>query len=485
MTAPIAVGTALGVDAVVVGSGPNGLAAALTLARAGRSVHVIEAAGTIGGGTRSAELTLPGFIHDVCSAIHPFGRTSPFFAGLGDALERQGLTWLEAPVAIGHPLDDGTAVLAWRDLEATAAGLGVDARAYRSLLGPIARHWQGLLPDVLAPFHIPRSPLRAAGLAHFGFDALQPASLVARRFHGERARALFAGASAHSIIALSEPLSAAAGLLMLASAHADGWPFPAGGAGRIPEALGAEIRRLGGTIETGREVRTLADLPAHRVALFDTAPRGLVAIAGDRLPAGYRRRLEGFRHGAGVFKVDLALDGPVPWRAEGLMQAGTVHLGGAFEEIAASEAAVARGQVPERPFVLLVQQSLFDPSRAPAGKHTVWAYCHVPNGSTVDMTEPILAQVERFAPGFRDRILGMHVLGPAALEAYNANDVGGDIGGGRVDLRQLFTRPVLRRDPYSTPDPSLFLCSASTPPGGGVHGMCGALAARSALRRLG
>jgi phytoene dehydrogenase-like protein len=472
------------VDAVVVGSGPNGLAAAITLARAGRSVHLIEGAETIGGGARSAELTLPGFVHDVCSAAYPFGRTSPFFAGLGEALERQGLRWVEAPVAIGHPLDDGTAVLLTRDLGATASSLGEDAAAYRGLLGPLVRSWGGLLPDILAPFHVPLSPARAVRLALFGLRGLQPASTLARRFRGPRARALFGGAAAHSILAMTEPVSGAAGLVMLASAHADGWPIPAGGAGRIPDALAAELRRLGGTIEVGRSVASVRDLPAHHVALFDVTPRQLATIAGERLPGRYRRSLERFRYGPGVFKLDVALDGPIPWRASDLARAGTVHLGGTFEEIARSEAEVAAGRVPDRPFVLLVQASLFDPSRAPAGRHTAWAYCHVPNGSTVDMTEPILRQVERYAPGFRDRILGSHVLGPAALEAYNPNDVGGDIAGGRLDLGQLFTRPTIRLDPYSTPDPSIYLCSASTPPGGGVHGMCGWHAARSALRRL-
>ena len=471
-------------DAVVVGSGPNGLAAAITLARAGRSVHLLEGADTIGGGARSAELTLPGFIHDVCSAAYPFGRTSPFFAGLGDALELHGLRWVEAPAAIGHPLDDGSAVLLTRDLEATAAGLGVDAAAYRGLLGPLVRTWPRLVPDILAPFHVPLSPARAVGLALFGLKALQPASALVRRFRGPRARALFGGAAAHSILALTEPVSGAAGLVMLASAHADGWPFPSGGAGGIPDALAAELRRLGGSIEVGRPVASIRDLPEHRVAVFDVTPRQLATIARDRLPQRYRRFLERFRYGPGVFKLDLALDGPIPWRADELGRTATVHLGGTFEEIARSEADVAAGRLPDRPFVLLVQASLFDPSRAPAGRHTAWAYCHLPNGSTADMTEPILRQVERFAPGFRDRIIGTHVLGPAALEAYNPNDVGGDIAGGRLDLGQLFTRPTLRLDPYSTPDPSIYLCSASTPPGGGVHGMCGWHAARSALRRL-
>jgi phytoene dehydrogenase-like protein len=472
-----------GLDAVVVGSGPNGLAAAISLAGEGHSVAVLEAAATIGGGVRSAELTLPGFIHDVCSTIYPFGRISPFLATLG--LERHGLRWIEPPYSVGHPLDVGTAVLVERDVAATAAGLGDDAAAYRRLFDPLVRGWGSLQEDLLAPFHVPLWPPRAVRLARFGWPAIQSTIALARRFGGTRARALVAGAGAHSILTLTEPVSAAAGLVMLSTAHVDGWPLPAGGARALSDALASELVARGGAIETGRPITSMADLPAHRVALFDTAPSALVSIAGERLTRGYRRRLERYRQGPGVFKVDLALDGPIPWRAEGLDRAGTVHLGGTLEEIARSEAAVAAGRRPERPFVLLAQTSCFDPSRAPSGQHTVWAYCHVPNGSTDDMTEAILGQIERFAPGFRDRILATTATSPAELEAYNPNDLGGDIAGGRQDLWQLFTRPSLRLfDPYSTPDPALFLCSASTPPGGGVHGMAGWHAARSARRRL-
>jgi phytoene dehydrogenase-like protein len=470
------------VDAVIVGGGPNGLAAALTLARAGRSVTVIEASDTVGGGVRSAELTLPGYVHDVCSAIHPFGRTSPFFARAG--LEARGLHWIEPPIALGHPLDDGSAVLLTRDVDRTAAALEGDGAAYRRLLGPIVRDWDRLLPEILAPIRVPLSPGRAFALARFGLVALQPATWVARRFRGERARALFAGAAAHSVISLSQPASAAAAIVMLASAHADGWPFPEGGAERLPQALAAELDALGVTIQVGRRVEGLHDLPPHRVVLFDVTPRQLLAIAGDRLSRRYRRSLQGYRYGPGVFKVDLAIEGPIPWRAPELHEAGTVHLGGTLEEIARSEAAVAAGRVPDRPFVLLAQQSLFDPTRAPDGHHTVWAYCHVPNGSTADMTEPILGQIERFAPGLRVRILSTAVIGPADLEAYNPNYVGGDIAGGHNGVGQLLTRPALRIDPYATSDPAIFLCSASTPPGGGVHGMGGYHAARSAERRL-
>jgi phytoene dehydrogenase-like protein len=419
----------------------------------------------------------------VCSAIHPFGRTSPFFLAAG--LERHGLRWIEPPISLGHPLDDGTAVLVHRDVEATAAGLGRDGDNYRRLLAPLVGHWDTLLPDLLGPFHVPLSPLRTIRLARFGLLALQPATTLARRFRDEPARALFAGAAAHSILSLTEPVSGAAGLVMLASAHDDGWPFPAGGSGRLAEALGDELRRLGGTIETSAPVERLADLPDHRVALFDVTPRQLAAIAGDALPARYRRRLERFRYGPGVFKLDIAIEGAIPWTAAELRHAGTVHLGGTLEEIARSEAACARGRAPDRPFVLLVQSSLFDPTRAPEGRHTVWAYCHVPNGSAADMTEPILAQIERFAPGFRQRVLKLVATGPAELEAYNANDVGGDIAGGRLDLGQLFTRPSWRLlDPYATPNPRIVICSASTPPGGGVHGMSGFHAARTARRRL-
>ena len=478
-----AAGASSVLDAIVVGGGPNGLAAALTLARAGRSVMVLEAAETVGGGARSDHnRTLPGFVHDVCSAIHPFGRTSPFFAGAG--LEEHGLRWITPPAALGHPLDDGTAVMLEGGVDATAETLGPDRDSYRRLLGPLVNGYDDLVGDILAPLHVPLSPRRAWRLGWFGLDALRSATAVARRFRGERARALFGGAAAHSILRLTEPVSAAAALTMLMTAHREGWPFPAGGAGEIPKAMAAALQAAGGSIQTGRIVTAMADLPPHRVALFDVTPRQLVAIAGDRLSGGYRRALDRYRYGSGVFKLDLAIQGSIPWQASELQRAGTIHLGGTFEEIAQSEADVAAGSHPERPFVLLAQPSLFDRSRAPEGKNTVWAYCHVPNGSKIDMSEPILRQVERFAPGFRERILASRVTTPAQLEAYNANNIGGDITGGRHDLGQTFTRPAGFINPYATSDRSIFLCSASTPPGGGVHGMSGFHAARAALRRL-
>jgi phytoene dehydrogenase-like protein len=469
-------------DAVVVGSGPNGLAAAITIARSGQKVAVFEAEQTIGGGMRSAELTLPGVVHDLCSAIHPLAVSSPFFRQL--ELERHGLEWIEPPTQVGHPLDDGSAALIRRDVTETAASLGSDGAAYRRMIGPIAGRWDSLAGDVLAPFHVPLRPDRAALLAWFGALALQPATWLGRWFKGPLARAAFAGCAAHSILSFSEPASGAAALVFLATAHAGGWPMPRGGSARIADALAGVLADDGGQIFTERRIDRLEDLPPHRAALFDVAPRDLLSICGSRLGSAYSGRLQRFRHGPGAFKLDLLLDGPIPWRNAELAGAGTVHLGGTFEEIAASEAEVHAGRIPDRPFVLLAQPSLFDPTRAPAGQHVAWAYCHVPNGSDVDMTERILGQIERFAPGLRDRVLAQHSMGPAQLEAHNANYVGGDIAGGRQDLRQLFTRPAVRLDPYSTPDRRIYLCSASTPPGGGVHGMCGYHAAQSALQRV-
>lgn len=467
-------------DAVVVGAGPNGLAAAIELARAGRSVLVVEARGTIGGGCRTAELTLPGFHHDVCSAIHPLGRSSPAFAAW--PLERYGLEWIEAPIQLAHPLDDGPPGIVRRDLAATADGIGADGERYARLMRPFVADWQRLVPDLLGPLRIPLHPARAFRLVRFGLHAIQPATLLGRRFTESRARALLAGCAAHSMLRLEEPISGAFGLSLLVSAHAVGWPLPRGGSQRIVDALAGYLRELGGEIRTGWQVRTLAELPPHRAALLDLTPRQVLAVAGDRLRGRYARQLRGYRYGPGSFKLDIALDGPIPWRDRELAEAAMIHLGGTMAEIAASERAVRRGSIPERPFVLLAQPSRFDASRAPEGKHTVWAYCHVPHRSPVDMAERIEGQIERFAPGFRDRILARHATSAVEMEAYNANVVGGDINGGLQDLRQLWTRPALRLDPYSTPDPRLFICSSSTPPGGGVHGLCGYHAARSALR---
>jgi phytoene dehydrogenase-like protein len=468
-------------DAVVVGAGPNGLAAAIELAHAGLSVRVIEAADTVGGGARSAELTLPGFVHDVCSAIHPLGIASPFFRTL--PLADHGLEWIEPPVALAHPFDDGTAALLERSQEAAMPTLGDDDERWRRLFMPLVRDSASLLDEILAPLHVPAHPLT---LARFGLRGLLPGTTVARRsFRGARARGLFAGLAAHSMLPLERPPSAAFGLMLGLLGHAAGWPFPRGGSQGLADALASYLRSLGGEIETGRRVESLAELGETRPVLLDVTPRGLLELAGDRLPDRYRRRLERYRYGPGVFKLDWALDGPIPWRAEECSRAATVHLGATLEEIAASEAAPAQNRIAERPYVLLAQQSLFDPTRAPDGRHTAWAYCHVPNGSGVDMTERIESQVERFAPGFRERILARSALGPAELERSNPNYVGGDINGGLADLRQLFTRPVARWSPYSTPLPGVFLCSASTPPGGGVHGMCGYHAARAALRNLG
>jgi phytoene dehydrogenase-like protein len=469
-------------DAVVVGAGPNGLAAAITLARAGRSVLVLEANATIGGGARSAALTIPGFVHDVCSAVHPLGRSSPVFADW--PLAEHGLEWIEPPLAIAHPLDDGSAALVRRDLGATAAALGEDADAYRALLGPTTRDWDLVARDLLGPVR-PRRLLRHPfRFARFGWRSLLPVTVLARRFRTPQARALLGGVAAHSFLRLSRLGTGAFALALLGSAHAVGWPIPRGGSQQIADALASYLRSIGGEIETERRITTMADLPPHRAVLFDVTPRQLLAITGDRLRGPYRWQLRHFRYGPGAFKLDLALDGPIPWANPALAEAGTLHLAGTLEEVAASERAVARRRVSERPFVIVAQPSAFDPSRAPEGQHTAWAYCHVPNGSSVDMTEPILSQLERFAPGLRKRVIGRSAMDPATIESYNANHVGGDINGGLASITQLITRPAVRPDPYSTPDRSIFICSSSTPPGGGVHGLCGFHAAQSALRGI-
>ncbi len=462
----------------MVGSGPNGLAAAIVLARAGMAVRVLEAAATVGGGCRSAELTLPGVTHDVCAAIHPLAVASPFLRSL--PLGEHGVEWVHPPAPLAHPFDDGTAVLLLRSVEETAASLGADAGRYRRLMAPLVARREELVEDLLAPLARPRHP---AALARFSLRGALPASILARHsFRSEKARGLLAGLAAHSMLPLTRTPSAAFGLVLGMLGHGVGWPFARGGSQRLVDALVSHLRALGGEVETRRRVGSLAELAGADQVLLDVTPRQFLALAGDRLPDRYRRRLERYRYGPGIFKLDWALDGPIPWQAEECGRAATVHLGATLDEIAASERAPWQGRSPERPFVLLAQQSLFDSTRAPDGVHTAWAYCHVPNASAADMTERIEAQVERFAPGFRRRVIARSAMGPAAMESYNANYVGGDINGGAADLRQALARPLASLSPYSTPLPGVFLCSSSTPPGGGVHGMCGYHAARAALR---
>jgi phytoene dehydrogenase-like protein len=465
-------------DAVVVGSGPNGLTAAVVLARAGLSVLVIEAHEEIGGGCRTAELTLPDFKHDVCSAIHPMGLLSPAFHEI--ALEQHGLEWADAPEPLAHPLDDGKAGLLRYSLDETAKALGADAQAWAKTFRPLLDKQHEFFGEILKPVRIPAHPLL---MARFGLTGLRSARSVLERFKTEEARALFAGCAAHSIIPLDRAGTAAFGVILALTGHAVGWPCARGGSVKIVEALERCLRSRGGEVITGSPVRSLKDVPESGAVLFDLTPRQIAQIAGDDLPARYVRRCREFEYGPGVFKVDWALSQPMPWTNRACAGAATVHVCGTAEEVMVSEAALGRGEVAERPFVLVAQQSMFDASRAPAGKHTGWAYCHVPNGCAQDMTATIEAQVERFAPGFRDTILARHTMSPARYEQYNANLIGGDIGGGANTLMQFLFRPFVRWDPYSTPNPRLFICSSSTPPGGGVHGMCGYWAARSALRK--
>jgi len=467
-------------DAVVIGAGPNGLAAAVALAQAQRSVLLVEARAELGGGTRSAELTLPGYLHDVCSGVHPLGVLSPFLRTL--PLEQHGLRWLHADVSAAHPLDDGRALLLERSLSATAAQLGVDERAYARLFEPLLRDPDTLLSDLLGPLRIPRGPI---AFTRFGLRGMRSAvGLANGLFRDAGAKALFAGCAAHAILPLDKLFTAAVGLLFLLTGHVQNWPVAQGGSQAIARALASYFASLGGEVTTSLRVERLDQLPQARAYLFDLAPRQLVDIAGDALPHGYRQRLLRYRYGPAVWKLDFALAGPIPWRAVECARASTVHLGGTLEEIAASERAAWRGEVTQRPFVLVCQQSHFDATRAPAGKHTGYAYCHVPHAGTFDMSAAIEQQIERFAPGFRDLILARRAWSPADLERENAAHVGGVIAGGAADITQLFTRPVARWNPYSTPNPRIFLCSAATPPGGGVHGMCGYHAARAALKVL-
>ncbi len=469
--------------AVVVGSGPNGLVAAITLAREGWDVTVYEAASRPGGGTRTEELTLPGVLHDVCSAIHPLAVGSPAFRELAMAspLDAHGLEWIHSDVPLAHPLDGGRAAVLHRSVEQTADGLGVDAKAYRRLFGPFVEAGFDLTDGLLSPLTIPpKHPLK---LARYGVVGVLPAHTVARRgFDTDEARALFAGLAGHSILSLKAPVTAGYGVMLGVLAHLVGWPMARGGSQQIADALVAVLEELGGRVECNRRVESLAELPPADAILLDLTPRQVVAIAGDAIPDRYRRALTRFRYGPGIFKLDVTLDGPIPWANDDCARAATVHLGGTLEEITSSESEVQAGRHPERPYVLLAQQSLFDASRVPDGVQAVWAYCHVPNGSTVDMTDRIEAQIERFAPGFRDRILARHTMDTADVERHDENYVGGDISGGVGDLRQFVRRPTLGLHPWKTPIDGVYLCSSSTPPGGGVHGMCGWHAAHEVMR---
>ncbi|ATP56859.1 FAD-dependent oxidoreductase [Pedobacter ginsengisoli] len=464
-------------DAVVVGSGPNGLAAAIALQQEGLSVLIIEGKNEIGGGLRSAELTLPGFVHDVCSAIHPLAIGSPFFNTL--PLQDYGLFYTFPDLAAAHPFDDGTAAVLGSSIEETARLLGDDEQAYLKLLKPLVKDWPDIAADVLGPLHFPKHPI---AMAKFGLNALTSATFLAKRFKTKAARGLWAGMAAHSIQPLSNLTTSAIGLVLMAAAHLKGWPIPVGGSKEIANALSSYFIALGGKIETGRYIKSLDELPSSRTVLFDVTPKQLLQIAGHKFSSIYKWQLERYRYGMGVFKVDWALDEAIPFTAKEARRAGTVHIGNTLEEITLSEKLSWQGKHADKPFVLLAQQSLFDTSRAPEGKHTAWAYCHVPNGSVTDMTETIEKQIERFAPGFRDRILAKHTMNTAQVEAYNPNYIGGDINGGVIDLGQIFTRPALRSSPYRTSAKGLYLCSSSTPPGGGVHGMCGYHAAKCALK---
>ena len=465
-------------DAIVVGSGPNGLAAAIELQRNGLRVLVVEAKSTIGGGLRTASLTLPGFQHDICSAIHPLCAASPYLSTL--PLHEHGLEYIFPEIAAAHPFDDGQAAVLHRSLEKTAAGLGEDAQRYLNIFKPLLETWPKIAPDVLAPLHIPAKPIQ---MAAFGLKAMQPASFFAKHnFKTREARGLWAGMTAHSIQALENLSTSAIGLVLMIAGHSKGWPIPKGGSQSIANALSSYFQSLGGKVQTNFMVTNLSQLPSADAVLFDIAPKQLLKIAGHKFSSIYKWQLEKYKYGMGVYKMDWALDAEIPFKNDSCKRAATVHLGGTLEEIASAERQAARGKHPEKPFVLLAQQSAFDDTRAPEGKHTAWAYCHVPNGSTKSMEQAIEDQIERFAPGFRDRILKKSIMDPAAMERHNPNYVGGDINAGLLDLSQLFTRPALRYSPYKTSAKGLYICSASTPPGPGVHGMSGFHAAKQVLK---
>jgi len=466
-------------DAIIVGSGPNGLAAAIHLQQNGLSVLILEVKAEIGGGLRSAELTLPGFTHDICSAIHPLAVGSPFFQQL--PLADHGLEYIYPEIAAAHPFDNGTASALKQSVAETAKLLGDDEQAYLNLVQPIVNDWPCIAPDVLGPLHYPKYPL---AMAKFGLSALTSATYLSKRFKTEKAKALFAGMAAHSMQPLSKLTTSAAALVLMANGHLKGWPIPKGGSNRIANALASYFISIGGKIETNTYVKSLEQLPSAHAVLFDVSPKQLLQIAGHKFSSLYKWQLQRYRYGMGVFKVDWALDGAIPFKAEECKNAGTIHIGNTIQEITNSEQQTWDGGHPETPFVLLAQQSVFDSTRAPEGKHTSWAYCHVPNGSKVDMTDAIENQIERFAPGFKDLILAKHTMSPAQMEEYNPNYIGGDINGGVLDIGQLFTRPALRWSPYKTSAKGIYLCSASTPPGGGVHGMCGYHAAKRVLKDI-
>jgi len=466
-------------DAVIIGSGPNGLSAAITLQQQGLSVLIAEARSTVGGGMRTKELTLPGFRHDICSAIHPLAAGSPFFRSL--PLGDFGLEFLYPAINAAHPLDNGKAAALFTSVQATANALGEDKQRYLDIFSSLISEWPSLSEQLLGPFRIPANPLP---LVRFGLKGLQSAAGFAKTFRTEAAKALFGGMAAHSIQPLTNYGTAAFGLVLMTAGHTFGWPVAKGGSQAIADALAAYFVSIGGVIETGIRVKSLRELPSSKTIFFDTSPDQLFSLAGHRLSQVYKWQLKKYQYGPGIFKIDWALDSPIPFSDDHCREAGTIHIGNSLAEIKNAEQETWNGVHPDRPYVLLAQQTIADPSRAPAGKHTAWAYCHVPNGSEKDMTRAIENQVERYAPGFRERIIGKHIMNSARLHEYNPNYVGGDINGGSIDLSQLFTRPALRFSPYRTSAKGLYICSASTPPGGGVHGMCGYHAARRALKDI-